>query len=239
MLSIRNVSKSYHGGSPVLDNLSLEVMPGELFGFLGPNGAGKTTTIRLITGILDLDQGEIELNGCSIQKQPLEAKRQFGFVPDQHEFFLRLKGIEYVTFLADLYGVPITERKAILEELADRFEMQPHLGQPIGAYSHGMKKKISIIGAMIHRPRLLILDEPMTGLDPKANSELKKIMKEYTQTGRSVFYSTHILETAEHLCDKIAILHKGKRLFSGTMEELRTPYHSTQTLEEIFLELTR
>ncbi|MBW4081530.1 ABC transporter ATP-binding protein [Paenibacillus sp. S150] len=239
MIEFDNVFKSYQDSSYVLENLSLSIMPGELFGFLGPNGAGKTTTLRMLTGIAKPDQGEIRINGWNIATHPLQAKKQFGFVPDNHDLFLRVKGMLYLNFMADIYEVSGPERKKIIHDLAERFEMTDHLNQQIRSYSHGMKQKISIIGALLHSPKVLILDEPMTGLDPKATYELKKMMQEHTAQGNSVLFSTHVLEVAENLCDKVAVLNKGRMLFSGTVDEMRETFHSNESLEEMFLEITR
>lgn len=239
MVELINVYKSYNGTEFAVEGLNLKIMDGEIFGFLGPNGAGKTTTLKMLTGIAKPDKGEINIKGINLKTHPIEAKKQFGYVPDNHEFFLRVKGIEYLNFMADIYEVSSSERKKIIQDLSVRFEMDNHLHQQMKSYSHGMKQKISIIGAMIHSPKLLILDEPMTGLDPKATHELKKIMKEYANDGRSVFFSTHVLEVAENICDKVAILNKGKMLFTGTVDEMKLRFNVNESLEQMFLEITK
>lgn len=238
MISIKNVSKSYDKKVNAVDNASLEIEDGEIFGFLGPNGAGKTTTIKLITGVLLPDNGEVTINGIDIVKEPLAAKRQIGFVPDDPNIFLRLKGIEYLNFMADIYKVDKKERKEGIEKLADLMEMQTALNDKIQSYSHGMKQKIVIMAALLHKPPVWILDEPMTGLDPKSSFTLKEMMKEHKEAGKTVFFSTHILDVAEKICDRVAIINKGKILFCGTLEEMRKHRNENESLEDMFLELT-
>ncbi len=238
MIEISSVSKSYNGKNKAVDNISLTIRDGEIFGFLGPNGAGKTTTIKMVTGILSSDSGAITINGIDIEKNDLDAKKQFGFVPDNPDMFLRLKGIEYLNFMADIYDVSSEFRKERVETLATRFEMNNALTDQIQSYSHGMRQKIIIMGALIHEPEVWILDEPMTGLDPKSSYVLKEMMREHANNGKCVFFSTHVLEVAEKLCDRVAVINKGKILFCGTLEELRKHFKATGSLEKIFLEMT-
>lgn len=238
MIKIDNVSKSYVKDKKTIDNLNLEIRDGEIFGFLGPNGAGKTTTIKMITGILKMDEGDIIIDGKSISKEPLEAKRNFGFVPDTPDMFLRLKGIEYLNFLADIYEITDKERKERIEELTKKFEIHDVLQNQIQSYSHGMRQKIVIVGVLLNNPKNWILDEPMTGLDPKSSYDLKEMMREHAKKGNSVFFSTHVLEVAEKLCDRIGIINKGKLAFVGTFEELKQELKDKSSLEELFLEIT-
>lgn len=238
MIEISNISKSYGGVVKAVDDISLSIKPGEIFGFLGPNGAGKTTTINMINGILSPDSGKILLNNVDIMKNPIEAKKQFGFVPDNPDMFLRLKGIEYLNFMADIYDVNKEDRKERIEALSKRFEMVDALGDQIQSYSHGMRQKIIIMGVLVHNPLIWILDEPMTGLDPKSSYILKEMMREHVDSGKTVFFSTHVLEVAEKICDRVAIINKGKILFCGTMEEMREHFKDDKSLEKMFLELT-
>ena len=239
MISIKGVSKTYGKSTLAVDSLDLEIEEGQITGFIGPNGAGKTTTLKMITGILNQDEGIITVNGFDIAKEPLKTKLQFGFVPDNPDMFLRLKGIEYLNFMADLYNTGTQERKDQINIMADRFEMKEALGDKILSYSHGMRQKIVIMGALIHNPSVWILDEPLTGLDPKSAFELKEMMKEHVKNGNSVLFSTHVLEVAEKLCDKVAIINKGKLIFSGTLEELKADHKEGESLENIFLSITR
>ena len=239
MLSVKNVKKSFNGGKTfAVDDISFDVHPSEIFGFLGPNGAGKTTTIKMITGLWQLDSGSIEINGVDIQKDPIEAKRQFSFVPDSPEVFDKLKGIEYLNFLGDVYQVESKDRMERIEKYATLFELKDALNDPMMSYSHGMKQKLVLTAALLNHPNLFILDEPMVGLDPKSSFNLKEIMRKLCDEGKTVFFSTHVMEVAEKLCDRIAIINKGKVVALGTMDELR--YHSkeNESLENIFLELT-
>ncbi|MCM0647777.1 ABC transporter ATP-binding protein [Clostridium swellfunianum] len=238
MIEINNVSKSYNGSIKAVDSLSLNIPEGMIFGFLGPNGAGKSTTIKMITGILNPDGGDIKVNGISIKDKPLEAKKQFAYVPDSPDMFLRLKGVEYLNFMADMYDVPKEVRKERIQNLAKRFELADALGDKIQSYSHGMRQKIVLMGALVHDPSVWILDEPLTGLDPKASYTLKEMMREHASSGKTVFFSTHVLEVAEKICDKVAIINKGNILFSGTLEEMREHFKSNGSLENMFLELT-
>ena len=238
MIEIKNVSKSYIKGKKSVDNLSLEIKDGEIFGFLGPNGAGKTTTIRMITGILDADEGEILIDGKNIKTNALEAKKNFGFVPDNPDMFLKLKGIEYLNFMADVYDIPANDRKEKIESLTKKFEIYNELNNQIQSYSHGMRQKIVICGALLSSPKNWILDEPMTGLDPKSSFDLKEMMREHSKSGKTVFFSTHVLEVAEKLCDRVGIINKGKLVFVGTFEEMKQKFKEQASLEELFLEIT-
>ena len=237
MIEIKNVSKEYAKGAKVIDSLDLKINDGEIFGFLGPNGAGKTTTIKMMTGMLEIDEGDIVIDGNSITENPVEAKKSFGFVPDSPDLFLKLKGIEYLNFLGDIYNIPKNERKSKIEDLAKRFDIFDVLNDKIESYSHGMRQKIIVIGALIHSPKNWILDEPMTGLDPKSAYDLKELMKEHAKSGKTVFFSTHVLEVAEKLCDRVGIINKGKLVFVGTLEEIKKEFKDG-TLEELFLEIT-
>lgn len=236
MIEIKHVTKTF-GSKKAVDDLDLTIPTGEIIGFIGPNGAGKTTTIKMMTGVLNPDEGDILINGKSIQKEPLEAKRQFGLVPDNPDMFLRLKGIEYLNFMGDIYDVDAQQRQQRIETMAEIFEIKDVLNDKILSYSHGMRQKIIIMGALINDPEVWILDEPMTGLDPQSSFHLKQMMREHANKGKTVFFSTHVLEVAEKLCDKIAIIAHGKMIYYGTLEELRAQ-HGEQSLEELFLEVT-
>ena len=238
MIEIKNVSKSYNGTIKAVDDLSIIIPDGEIVGFLGPNGAGKTTTIKMVTGITKPDSGSITINGINVADNALEAKRQFGFVPDSPDMFLRLKGLEYLNFMSDIYDVEGDTRKQRIRELAERFDMESVLTDQIQSYSHGMRQKIVIMGVLVHSPSVWILDEPMTGLDPKSSFLLKEMMREHADSGKTVFFSTHVLEVAEKLCDKVAIINKGKLQFYGTMDEVREHFMTDDSLEKIFLEMT-
>ena len=237
MIEIKHVTKTF-GTKKAVDDLDLTIPTGEIIGFIGPNGAGKTTTIKMMTGVLNTDEGDILINGKSIQKEPLEAKRQFGLVPDSPDMFLRLKGIEYLNFMGDIYEVDTQVRQQRIEALAETFEMKEALNDKILSYSHGMRQKIIIMGVLINEPEVWILDEPMTGLDPQSSFRLKQMMKEHAAKGKTVFFSTHVLEVAEKLCDKIAIIAHGKMIYFGTLEDLRAQHGENQSLEELFLEVT-
>ena len=239
MIEIRNVSKEYKKDIKVIDNLNLKINNGEIFGFLGPNGAGKTTTIKMITGVLDITAGNILIDNKSIKKEPIEAKKRLGLVQDNPEIFLRLKGIEYLNFIADIYGISKEERIKKIDELTKRFELENVLDNKIQSYSHGMRQKLLIISVLLHSPDNWILDEPMTGLDPKASYELKNIMREYANKNKTVFFSTHILDVAERLCDRVGIINKGKLLFVGTYEEMKKELKENKSLEELFMEITK
>ena len=238
MLEIKNLSKSYSKGTVrAVDNLSLSVKNGEIFGFIGPNGAGKTTTIKLITGILPIDQGSVTINGIDISRDPVRAKAQFGYVPDNHEVYDRLKGIEYLNFIGDVYGVPADVRAERMERYLTMFEIKNAVREPIRSFSHGMKQKLILTGALLHNPSLWLLDEPMVGLDPRASMLLKQEMRDHCSKGNTVFFSTHVLEVAEKLCDRIGIILKGRLVAVGTLDELRSGEKS-ESLEQIFFELT-
>lgn len=239
MIEIKNISKSYKKGKKVIDNINLEIKNGEIFGFLGPNGAGKTTTIKMITGILEIDEGDILIDGKSIKKYPIEAKKSFGLVPDNPDMFLKLKGIEYLNFISDVYEISEEERIEKINRLSEKFEMNTVLNNKIQSYSHGMRQKIIIMGVLLHEPKNLILDEPMTGLDPKSSFDLKHIMREHANKNNTVFFSTHILEVAERLCDRVGIINKGKLIFVGTYEEMKKEFKKNVSLEEIFMEITK
>ncbi len=238
MIKIENVTKSYVKGKKSVDNLNLEIKDGEIFGFLGPNGAGKTTTIKMITGILNPDEGDILIDGKSIEKEPLEAKKRFGFVPDSPDMFFKLKGIEYLNFLAEIYEIPVELKKERIEKLTKKFEIYNNLNEQIESYSHGMRQKIVICGALLSNPKNWILDEPMTGLDPKSSFDLKEMMREHSRNGNTVFFSTHVLEVAEKLCDRVGIINHGKLVFVGTLEEMKSKFNENTSLENLFLEIT-
>lgn len=238
MIKIENVTKSYVKGKKSVDNLNLEIKDGEIFGFLGPNGAGKTTTIKMITGILNPDEGDILIDGKSIEKEPLEAKKRFGFVPDSPDIFLKLRGIEYLNFLAEIYEIPVELKKERIEKLTKKFEIYNNLNEQIESYSHGMRQKIVICGALLSNPKNWILDEPMTGLDPKSSFDLKEMMREHSRNGNTVFFSTHVLEVAEKLCDRVGIINHGKLVFVGTLEEMKSKFNENTSLENLFLEIT-
>lgn len=238
MIQISNVTKTYNNKYNAVDDITLGIKDGEIFGFLGPNGAGKTTTIKMITGIGKATKGNIKINGIDIQEEPLKAKKQFGYVPDSPDMFLRLKGLEYLNFMADIYDVPKDKRKEKIEYLSKRFEMDNALGDQIQTYSHGMRQKIVVMGALLHDPEVWILDEPLTGLDPKSSFILKEMMREHADSGKIVFFSTHVLEVAEKVCDRVAIINKGKIIFCGTLEEMKNHFKSNESLEKMFLEIT-
>lgn len=237
MISLNQVSKSYNGKIKAVDKIDLTVQNGEIFGFLGPNGAGKTTTIKMITGILTPDEGEILVNSHNIVTEPLAAKRSFGFVPDDPNIFPRLKAIEYLRFVGDIYQVPSTERTSRITSLAARFGLADALADRIQSYSHGMRQKLMIIGALLHNPDVWILDEPMTGLDPRSAFVLKEMMREHADAGKTVFFSTHVLDVAERICDRVAIIDRGRILYCGTIEGMREHFRSDSSLESMFLEL--
>ena len=237
MIKIDNITKSYKKGLKVIDNINLEIKDGEIFGFIGQNGVGKTTTIKMMTGILEIDEGDIYIDGKSITKEPIEAKKNIGLVPDSPDIFLKFKGIEYLNFIADCYNVSEEERIKKIEILSKEFGIYEELENKIESYSHGMRQKIVIIGVLLHNPKNWILDEPITGLDPKSSFDLKKLMKEHVANGNTVFFSTHILEIAEKLCDRIAIINKGKIVFVGTLNDLKTKYGDKKTLEEIYIDI--
>lgn len=232
MLKIENLTKTY-GEKRAVDQLSLHIQPGEIYGFIGHNGAGKTTTIKSVCGILQFDSGEIKIDGISMKEKPLACKKRIAYIPDNPDLYEFMSGIKYLNFIADVFGVPASERQAKIRKYGDLFELTGDLAQPISAYSHGMKQKLAIISALIHEPKLMIMDEPFVGLDPKASHLLKGIMREICDGGGAIFFSTHVLEVAEKLCDKVAIIKGGKLVKSGTMEEVK----GDDSLEEVFLEL--
>lgn len=232
MLNIQHFTKTY-GEKRAVDDLSLHIAPGEIYGFIGHNGAGKTTTLKAAVGILQFDAGEITIGGHSIQTEPLACKRLLAYIPDNPDLYDFMSGIQYLNFIADVFGIPAAERWARIEPYADAFELTGDLGQPISAYSHGMKQKLAIIAAWIHDPKLIIMDEPFVGLDPKAAHLLKGMMRELCDVGGAIFFSTHVLEVAEKLCDKVAIIKGGRLIRSGTMEEVK----GDDSLEDVFLEL--
>ena len=232
MLNIHHFTKTY-GEKKAVDDLSLHIAPGEIYGFIGHNGAGKTTTLKAAVGILQFDAGEITIGGHSIQTEPLACKRLLAYIPDNPDLYDFMSGIQYLNFIADVFGIPAAERWARIEPYADAFELTGDLGQPISAYSHGMKQKLAIIAAWIHDPKLVIMDEPFVGLDPKAAHLLKGMMRELCDVGGAIFFSTHVLEVAEKLCDKVAIIKGGRLIRSGTMEEVK----GDDSLEDVFLEL--
>ena len=239
MIKLENISKSYVKGKKSVDSLNLEIKDGEIFGFLGPNGAGKTTTIKMITGILNADEGKILVDDKDIKKDSISAKKTIGFVPDTPDIFLKLKGIEYLNFMGDIYEVPKEIRRQRIEELTKKFEIYDNLNEEMQGYSHGMRQKIILCGALLNNPKNWILDEPMTGVDPKASYDLKEMMRKHAKEGNCVFFSTHVLEVAEKLCDRVGIINKGKLIFVGTFEEMKTKLKDNGTLEELFLEITQ
>jgi ABC-2 type transport system ATP-binding protein len=236
MLNIKNFSKTYKGGKRAVDNISLSVEAGDIFGFIGHNGAGKSTTIKAVVGVLDFEEGEILIDGHSVKKEPLACKQVTAYIPDNPDLYEHLTGIQYLNFIADIFGVPAAIREEKIKKTADAFEITKDLGDLISSYSHGMKQKLAIISAVIHDPKLLVLDEPFVGLDPKASVELKKIMRELCASGSAIFFSTHILDVAEKLCNKVAMIHHGKLAFAGTMEDLLRE-KAGGSLEEIFMEV--
>lgn len=238
MIKITNLSKSYNKGAvKAVDDLNLHVKPGEIFGFLGPNGAGKTTTIKMIVGLLNADSGSIVIKGFDNREQPLEAKRNISYVPDNPDVYERLTGLEYLNFMGDVYRVPMDVRRERIHYFLEMFGLLDAAGDLIKSYSHGMKQKIVLTGALLHDPALWVLDEPMVGLDPKSAHQLKELMRKHCDKGNTVFFSTHVLEVAEKLCDRLAIINKGKIVAIGTLDELKQG-EQAESLENIFLELT-
>lgn len=235
MLSIKNFTKCYKGDKPAVENVNIEVKEGDIFGFIGHNGAGKTTTIKAVVGILNFDCGEILIDGMSIKDKPIECKKLIAYIPDNPELYDSLTGIQYLNFYADIYKVPKEDREKLITLYGDKFEITKSLGDLISSYSHGMKQKLAIISALIHNPKLLILDEPFVGLDPKAAHTLKEIMKEICEGGGAIFFSTHVLEVAEKLCNKVAIIKSGKIVANGKVNEVI----GDNSLEEIFMELIK
>ena len=233
MLEIKNVTKRY-GSKVAVSNLSLTVNDGEIFGFIGHNGAGKTTLIKAIVGIHGIEEGEILLDGISIVKDPIRLKKDIAYIPDNPDVYPNIKGIDYLNFIADIYEVNSQERRTLIEKYANLFEILPHLGDVISSYSHGMRQKLVLISALLHKPRLLILDEPFVGLDPKAAKTLKDIMKEITKDGAMIFFSSHVLEVVEKLCNRVGIIKDGKLVMTGMTEDIK----GTKGLESVFLEIT-
>ncbi len=232
MLKISHLTKCY-GEKRAVDDLNLHIAPGEIYGFIGHNGAGKTTTLKASVGILPFDEGEILIDGKSIRTDPLGCKRELAYIPDNPDLYEYMTGIRFLNFIADIFGVGAEERQARIRDYAGRFELTADLGQPIAAYSHGMKQKLAVIAAWLHQPKLILMDEPFVGLDPKAAHLLKGMMREHCDAGGAIFFSTHVLEVAEKLCDKVAIIKGGRLIRSGTMEEVK----GDDSLEEVFLEL--
>lgn len=232
MLKIDHLTKTY-GEKKAVDDLNLHIKSGEIYGFIGHNGAGKTTTLKSVAGILQFDQGEILIDGKSIRTDPLACKREIAYIPDNPDLYDYMSGIKYLNFIADIFGISAADRQARIRQYAGLFELTEDLAQPIAAYSHGMKQKLAIIAAWLHRPKLIIMDEPFVGLDPKASHQLKGMMRDICDEGGAIFFSTHVLEVAEKLCDKVAIIKGGKLIRSGAMEEVK----GDDSLEEVFLEL--
>lgn len=234
MLEIKNLTKVYKNGKKAVDHLSLTVKAGDIYGFIGHNGAGKSTTIKSVVGVLDFDEGEIRIDGHDVKREPLACKQATAYIPDNPDLYEHLSGIQYLNFIADIFRVPEQEKEGRIREYAKRLEIMSALGDSIGSYSHGMKQKVAILSALVHEPKLLILDEPFVGLDPKASLTLKEIMRELCGRGSAIFFSTHVLEVAQKLCNKVAIIQDGKLAVDGDMEQL-VRNHS---LEELFMEVT-
>ena len=232
MLNIQHLTKIY-GGKKAVDDLSLHIRPGEIYGFIGHNGAGKTTTLKSCCGILQFDSGDILVDGVSIRKDSLACKKRMAYIPDNPDLYEYMTGIQYLNFIADVFGVPAAERAERIRRYGDAFELTGDLAQPVSAYSHGMKQKLAILSALVHAPKLLLMDEPFVGLDPKASHQLKVLMRQFCDGGGAIFFSTHVLEVAEKLCDKVAIIRGGRLVRAGTMEEVK----GDDSLEEVFLEL--
>ena len=232
MLNIEHLTKTY-GEKKAVDDLSLHIAPGEIYGFIGHNGAGKTTTIKACCGILQSDSGEVYIDGVSVKENPIAAKAKLAYIPDNPDLYEFMTGIQFLNFIGDVFGVSAEDRQARIRKYADLFELTNDLAQPISAYSHGMKQKLAVISALLHEPKLLVMDEPFVGLDPKASHILKELMRELCKNGGAIFFSTHVLEVAEKLCDKVAIIKGGKLIKSGTMEEVK----GDASLENVFLEL--
>ncbi len=232
MLKIQNLTKTY-GDKKAVDTLNLHIQPGEIYGFIGHNGAGKTTTIKACCGILQFDAGEIYIDGVSIRENPLLCKRKIAYIPDNPDLYEFMTGIQFLNFVGDVFQVPAAERQILIKKYGDMFELTEDLAQPISAYSHGMKQKLAVISALLHKPKLLVMDEPFVGLDPKAAHLLKSTMRQLCEDGSAIFFSTHVLEVAEKLCDKVAIIKDGKLIKSGTMDEVK----GDTSLEKVFLEL--
>lgn len=232
MLKIENLTKTY-GGKKAVDNLSLHILPGEIYGFIGHNGAGKTTTIKACCGLIRFDSGDIYIDGISLKEQPIACKRSFAYIPDNPDLYEFMSGIQFLNFVCDIFGVSAEQRQEDIRRYGDMFQLTSDLAQPVSAYSHGMKQKLAIIAALVHKPKLIIMDEPFVGLDPIATHQLKELMHNICQQGASIFFSTHVLEVAEKLCDKVAIIKNGQLIRSGSMDEVK----GDTTLENVFLEL--
>ncbi len=233
MIEIKNLTKSYNGNKKAVDNASFTVDDGKIFAFIGHNGAGKTTTIKAIMGILDFDSGEILINGKSIKEDPIGCKMEMAYVPDNPDLYENMKAIDFINFVCDMYEVPLEERKKNIEKYSKMFEMENNLCDDISSFSHGMKQKIALIAAISHNPKILIMDEPFVGLDPKAVFDMKEVMKQMVKEGKTIFFSTHILDVAEKLCDRVAIIKNGKIVKTGSMKEIK----GDESLEQVFLEL--
>lgn len=233
VLKIEHFSKTYPGGKRAVDDLNLNVAPGEIFGFIGHNGAGKTTTLRAVAGVMDFTEGAITIGGHDVRRDATAAKKITAFLPDNPDLYDFLTGVQYLNFIADLYDIPRKERQERVQKYSDAFELTGSLGSPIGSYSHGMKQKLAIISAWLHQPKLILMDEPFVGLDPKASHLLKEMMRQVCDEGGAIFFSTHVLEVAEKLCDKVAIIKSGSLIRSGTMEEVK----GDESLEDVFLEM--
>ncbi|MDO4978654.1 MAG: ABC transporter ATP-binding protein [Candidatus Saccharibacteria bacterium] len=236
MIEIKKFSKAYNGGKKkAVDNLSFNVNDGEIFAFIGHNGAGKTTTIKAIMGILDFSEGDILINGKSIKKDPIACKMQMAYVPDNPDLYENMKAIKFIDFVCDMYGTPLDVREANIKKYSKMFGMEKHLNEEISSFSHGMKQKIALIAALSHDPDILVMDEPFVGLDPKAVYDVKEVMKEFARSGKTILFSTHILDVAEKLCDKVAIIKQGKLVACGSMKEIK----KDRSLEEVFLEVEK
>ena len=238
MIDVKNVSKTYNGKIKAIDDLSIKVENGEIVGFIGLNGAGKTTLIKMMTGILKMDGGSIKINGHDIVKNSMEAKKCIGYISDNPDMFLRLTGIEFINLIADIYNIPKSVRKKRILDLTSKFDIYDLLDKPMQGYSHGNRQKMMVVAALVHDPKVWILDEPMVGLDPRSALVLKNMMKEHASNGNSVFFSTHVLEVAEKLCDKVAIIDKGKIIYYGTLEDLKKKY-KRKDLESLFMEVIK
>ena len=233
MIEIKNVSKTYNGTKKALENITFNVNDGEIFAFIGHNGAGKTTTIKLIVGILDFESGEILINGKSIKESPIECKKDIAYVPDNPDLYENMKAIDFINFICDMYNTPLITRKENIAKYSKMFEIENNLNDDISSFSHGMKQKVALIAALSHEPKVLIMDEPFVGLDPKAVYDMKELMKQMTKEGKTVFFSTHILDVAEKLCDRVAIIKNGKIVKTGSMKDIK----GDESLEQVFLEL--
>lgn len=233
MIEIKKVCKTYNGEVKALDNVTFDVKDGEIFAFIGHNGAGKTTTIKSIVGILDFDSGEIKINGKSVKEDPIGCKMDIAYVPDNPDLYENMKAIDFINFICDMYGTSYEVRKENIEKYSKMFEIEQNMNDDISSFSHGMKQKVALIAALAHNPKVLIMDEPFVGLDPKAVFDMKEIMKKMTKEGKTIFFSTHILDVAEKLCDRVAIIKKGKIIKTGTMKEIK----GDESLEQVFLEL--